>query len=71
MYILTGSGWKKIDIPVSQSDEIIAIVFTAYEINTLYIDEVSLPAATTNDEFPWELFYPAFLKKPNQQEQSN
>lgn len=43
---LTGTGWKKIDIPVNQTKEIQAITFTTAHISNLFIDEVSLPSVS-------------------------
>jgi len=53
---LTGSGWKKIDIPVSQSDEIQEIIFGVYGTQYLYLDEVSLPGESSEAESEYNFY---------------
>jgi len=37
--------------------------YCTYDIGTTYGDSQTFTTATTDDDFPWELFYPAFIKK--------
>lgn len=54
---LTGSGWKKIEIPVSQSDEIQSVAFEVFNISSLYIDDISLLGESKVKNLSWLMLF--------------